>query len=183
MLCRELLCRCSCIICACWPSFTATNTAAVQAHLLVKCCCWMGTKFWTVATLSACLSSLCLSMLHLCWLCASLAAIPTGMVSHYQPCLLVLCLNIGRACLCGVSLNAMHSSCGQPWPAAYINFNRNKHQIRVLTKPLCRAQAIFYSLPNNEWGTKYRGLTYSVKLTVREICRATYSARQARLQI
>ena len=68
-------------------------------------------------------------------------------------------------------------------PAAYINFNQNTHQIRVLTKPLCCAQAIFYSLPNNEWGTKYRGLTYRAKLTVREICRATYSARQARLRI
>ena len=53
--------------------------------------------------------------------------------------------------------------CGRPWPAAYINFNQNTHQIQVLTKPLCRAQAIFYSLPNNEWGTKYRGLTYSAK--------------------
>ena len=53
--------------------------------------------------------------------------------------------------------------CGRPWPAAYINFNQNIHQIQVLTKPLCHAQAIFYSLPNNEWGTKYRGLTYSAK--------------------
>ena len=53
--------------------------------------------------------------------------------------------------------------CGRPWPAAYINFNQNIHQIQVLTKPLCRAQAIFYSLPNNEWGTKYHGLTYSAK--------------------
>ena len=33
----------------------------------------------------------------------------------------------------------------------------------VLTEALCRAQAIFYSLLNNEWGTKYRGLTYSAK--------------------
>ena len=62
--------------------------------------------------------------------------------------------------------------------AAYININLSTHQIQVLTEPLCRAQAIFYSLPNNEWGTKYRGLTYSGKLTVREICRATCSARQ-----
>ena len=46
---------------------------------------------------------------------------------------------------------------------ANINFNRNIHQIQVLTKPLCRAQAIFYSLLNNERGTKYRGLTYSAK--------------------
>ena len=53
--------------------------------------------------------------------------------------------------------------CGRPWPAAYINFNQNIHQIQVLTKPLCHAQAIFYSLPNNERGTKYRGLTYSAK--------------------
>ena len=53
--------------------------------------------------------------------------------------------------------------CGRPWPAAYININQNTHQIQVLTEALCRAQAIFYSLPNNEWGTKYRGLTYSAK--------------------
>ena len=72
-------------------------------------------------------------------------------------------------------------NCGRPWPAAYINFNQNIHQIQVLTKALCRSQAIFYSLPNNERGTKYRGLTYSARLTVREIFRATYSARQARL--
>ena len=55
------------------------------------------------------------------------------------------------------------TSCGRPWPAAYININQNTHQIQVLTEALCRAQAIFYSLPNNEWGTKYRGLTYSAK--------------------
>ena len=72
-------------------------------------------------------------------------------------------------------------NCGRPWPAAYISFNQNIHQIQVLTKPLCRAQAIFYSLRNNEWGTKYHGLTYSAKKTVREICRATYSARQTHL--
>ena len=36
------------------------------------------------------------------------------------------------------------SNCGRPWPDAYINFNQNTHQIQVLTKPLCRAQAIFY---------------------------------------
>ena len=47
--------------------------------------------------------------------------------------------------------------------APYINFNQNTNQIQVLTKLLCCAQAIFYWLPNNEWGTKYRGLTYSAK--------------------
>ena len=41
----------------------------------------------------------------------------------------------------------------------------------------------FYALPNNERGTKYRGLTYSAKQTVLEICRATYSASQTRLRI
>ena len=56
-----------------------------------------------------------------------------------------------------------HTCCGRPWPAAYINIIQNTHQIQVLTKPLCRAHAIFYSLQNNEWGTKYRGLTYSAK--------------------
>ena len=105
MLCRELLCRCSCNIYACWPRFTATNTAAVQAYLLVECA-----ARWVLATLSACLSSFCHSMLHLCWLCASLAAIPASMVSHHQPYLMVWCRTIGHACSCGVSLNAMHSS-------------------------------------------------------------------------
>ena len=55
--------------------------------------------------------------------------------------------------------------CGPP---AFIMFMQNTHQIQVLTVPLCRAQAIFYALPNKEWGTKYRGLTYSAKQTVRE---------------
>ena len=41
----------------------------------------------------------------------------------------------------------------------------------------------FYVLPNNNQGTKYRGLTYSTKQTVRAICRATYSASQTRLRI
>ena len=61
-------------------------------------------------------------------------------------------------------------NCGRPWLAAYINFNQNTHQIQVFTKPLCRAQAIFYSLPNNDWGTKYRGVTYSAsKLSVKSV--------------
>ena len=60
-------------------------------------------------------------------------------------------------------LTNLVSYCGRPWPVDYINFNQNTHQIQGFTKPLCRAQALFYSLPNNEWGTKYRGLTYSAK--------------------
>ena len=106
MLCRELLCRCSCNMYAYHPRFTVTNTAAIQAYLLVERCCKMGTC-WTVATLSACISSFCHSMLHLCWLCASLAAIPAGMVSHYKHCLLVWCLTINIACWYCVSLSAL----------------------------------------------------------------------------
>ena len=34
----------------------------------------------------------CNSILHVCWRCASLSALSVGMVSHYQPCLLVWCL-------------------------------------------------------------------------------------------
>ena len=69
---------------------------------------------------------------------------------------------IGIQFYCGTNfLNTLY--CGRPWPAAYINIIQNTHQIQVLTEALCRAQAIFYWLPNNEWGTKYRGLTYSAK--------------------
>ena len=50
----------------------------------------------------------------------------------------------------------------RPWPAVCITFVQITHQIQVLTEPLNRAQA-FYALLNNEAGTKYRGLTYSVK--------------------
>ena len=111
MPCKKLLCRCSCNIYACWPSVTATNSAAVQTCLLVECCCNMGTCF-TVATQSACLSSFCNSILHLCWRCASLADIPAGVVSHYQLCLMVWCFTIGPACLCGVLLSAMPAGVG-----------------------------------------------------------------------
>ena len=98
MPCRELLCRCSysCNIYACWPSVTVTNTAAGQTCLLVECCCKMG-ACWTVATQSACLLTFCHPILHVCWRCASLSVIPAGMVSHYQPCLLVWCITTRRA--------------------------------------------------------------------------------------
>ena len=63
---------------------------------------------------------------------------------------------------------------GQPRPAVYINFVLKIHQIQVLTKPLCRAQASFYALPNNERGTKYHGLTYSARQNCPLICRQTH---------
>ena len=64
-----------------------------------------------------------------------------------------------------------HYDCDRPWPAAYITFMQITHQIQVLTEPLCHAQAIFYSLPNNKWDTKYRGLTYRAKQTGSESVR------------
>ena len=108
MPCRELLCRCSCNIYACWPSVTVTNTAAVQTCLLVEYCCKMDTC-WTVDTQSACLLAFWHSILHVCWHCASLSlsAIPAGMMSHYQPCLLVWWIIIGHAFWFGTSLSAM----------------------------------------------------------------------------
>ena len=104
---RDLLCRCSYYIYACWHSVTVTNTAAVQTCLLVECCCKIDTCS-TVATQSACLLTFCHSILQVCRRCASLSAIPAGMVSHYQPSLLVWCFIIGRAFWFGTSLSAMH---------------------------------------------------------------------------
>ena len=109
MPCRDLFCRCSCscniyiYIYVCWPSVTVTNTAAVQTCLLVECCCKMD-ACWTVTTQSDCLLTFCNSILHVCWRCASLSAIPDCMVSHYKPCLVVWCLTISRACWRDASL-------------------------------------------------------------------------------
>ena len=47
-------------------------------------------------------------------------------------------------------------NCGQPWPAAYIMFMQNTNQIQVLTDPLCRTQAIFYSLLNTQGHNFYK---------------------------
>ena len=74
-------------------SATATNTAAVQTRLLVECCCKMD-ACWAVDTQSACLSIFCHSILHDHWCGGSISAIPAGVVSHYQPCLLMWCLTI-----------------------------------------------------------------------------------------
>ena len=75
----------------------------IQTCLLVEYCCKID-ACWTVATQSACLLTFCHSILHVCWRCGSLSAIPAGMVSHFQPCLLVWCLIISRAWWCGESL-------------------------------------------------------------------------------
>ena len=59
------------------------------------------------------------------------------------------------------------NDCGRPWPAVCINFVLKIHQIQVLTEPLCRAQASFYALPNNEqisWVNLQREAELSVNL-------------------
>ena len=97
MPCRELLCRCSCNIYACWPSVTVTTTAAVQTCPLVENCCKMG-AWWPVATQSACL--LTLPFVFQYCMCA-------GVVLLYLLYLLVWCLTISRVCWYGVSLSAV----------------------------------------------------------------------------
>ena len=99
-----------------WPSVTSTNTTAVQTCLIVE---WY--ERWVLAgqllfnqyacrsftTQSVCLPIFYHSFLHACWCCVSLFAIPACMVSHYQPCLLVLSLTIGHAFWCDPSLSTM----------------------------------------------------------------------------
>ena len=74
----------------------------IQTCLLVEYCCKID-ACWTVATQSACLLTFCHSILHVCWRCAFLSAIPAGTVSHNQPCLLIWCLTISRVCWYSVS--------------------------------------------------------------------------------
>ena len=117
MPCRDLLYRCSCNIYACWSSVTVYNTAAVQTCLPVECCCKMD-ACRTVATQSTCLLTffslniaslleVCFSICYTCWNGVSLSAVPAGMVSHYQPCLLAWCFIIGHAFWFGTSRSAM----------------------------------------------------------------------------
>ena len=125
--CRELLCRCSCNIYACWPSVTVTNTAAVQTCLLVEHCCkparWMLAGLWplnqhtcwpfvTQYCMSAGVTLLyllyllvwCLTISRVCCYSVSLSAVPAGVVNHYRSCLLVWYTIISHACWCGASL-------------------------------------------------------------------------------
>ena len=102
-----LLCRCSCNKYVFWHSVTSTNTTAVQTCLLVEWCArWVLTGSLPLnqyacrsfTTQSVCLPIFYHSILHACWCCVSLFAIPAYMVSHYKPCLLVWCLTIGHVC-------------------------------------------------------------------------------------
>ena len=112
--CRELLCRCSCNKYDCWLSVTVTNTSTVQICLLVDFCCKTD-AYWTGSSQSVCLSLFCHSILRHAGLSGNGLA---GVVSHYQPCLLVWCLNIegltiGHAFWCCASSSAMPSDV---WP-------------------------------------------------------------------
>ena len=80
---RDMLCCCVCNIYACWPSVTATNTAAVQICLMVEYFCYMD-AWWTMASQSAYLPTFCHLILPL--------------ILH------VWCLTISRACWCSVLL-------------------------------------------------------------------------------
>ena len=100
---------------ACWSSETP--------WLCHYCCSFKKYVFWpnfhkhhccsnmptgrTVATQSVCLPTFCHSILHACWCCTSLSAIPACNVSRYQRCLLVRCLTIGHTFWCDDSLSAM----------------------------------------------------------------------------
>ena len=52
---------------------------------------------------------------------------------------------------------------GWPWPAVYIIFVQIIHQINGFVRTFMPCLGYFYALPNNERGTKYRGLTYSAR--------------------
>ena len=117
MPCRELLCRCSCNIYACWPSVTVTNTTAVQTCLLVECCCKMN-ACWTVATQTACLLTfvtqynmsagvVLLYLLYLLICCLTINCAYWYGIS-LSPCLLAWCFIIGHAFWFGTLLSAMH---------------------------------------------------------------------------
>ena len=53
------------------------------------------------------LLALCFSICYTCWYGVSLSAVSAGMVSHFQPCLLVWCLILGHVFSFGSSLSAM----------------------------------------------------------------------------
>ena len=69
--------------------------------------------------------------------------------------------------------------CGRPWPAAYINFNQTIHQIQVLTKPLCRAQAIFYIAAEQRVGYQISWVDLQREVNCPWNLWATYSAKKA----
>ena len=59
------------------------------------------------------LLALCFSICYTCWYDVSLSAVSAGMVSHYQPCLLVWCFIIYRSCFFGWYITIIHACwCG-----------------------------------------------------------------------
>ena len=74
---------------------------------------------------------------------------------------LVALLNLSPWCLVMVERLFL----AVPWGClrfVFVVFPDHTHLL-FLTEPLCRAQAIFYALLNNERGTKYCGLTYRAR--------------------
>ena len=106
MPCRGLLCHCSCIIYACWPSVAVTNTAVGQTCLL-DCCHSISMPADLLLLNDACLLALCFSICYTCWYGVSLSVMSAGIVSHYQPCLLVCRIIIGHDFWFGTSQSAM----------------------------------------------------------------------------
>ena len=108
----------TCCVESCYVTVAATYmpTSLVslpQTPLLFKHTSWLSAAArWILAgQLPLCkllpfnvafLLALCISSCHTHWYSVSLSAVHAGIVSHYQPCLLVWCLNIGCACSCGV---------------------------------------------------------------------------------
>ena len=91
MPCRELLCRCSCNIYACWPSITITNTAAysnmptgwvlLQDGCLLDCGHSISMPADLLSLKITCLLALCFSICYTCWYGVSLSAVSAGMVT------------------------------------------------------------------------------------------------------
>ena len=123
MPCRELLYRCSCNINM--PSVTVTNTTPVQNMpiggellqdgCLLDCGHSLSMPADHLSLNIACLLAVCFSICYTCWYGVCLSAVPAGMVSHYQPCLLAWYFIIRHAfwfrtaCWCCASLYVMPS--------------------------------------------------------------------------
>ena len=93
---------------SCYVSAAATYTPAGRVllsptPLLFKHAYWLSAAVrWMLAGLWQLLLIFCHSILHVCWRCVSLSAIPADMVSHY------LCFTIGQAFWFVTLLSAMH---------------------------------------------------------------------------
>ena len=84
MLCRELLCRCSCNIYACWPSVSVTTPLLFKhAYWLSTAAKWMLAGLWPLNQ-------------HAWWTFVTQYCMSAGVVLLYLLYLLVWCLTISR---------------------------------------------------------------------------------------